>query len=175
MATVKTNPQSDVTKAHENFRQILGKFDQAMLITHSTESGLRGRPMAIAEIAPDGSIWFITGADTSKVDEALQYPNIMAVMQSTAKYLSVSGEAVVQRDRAHVQRLWKDSYKAWFQGGKDDPNIALIQLKPHEAEYWDNSGMSGLKFALQYAKAYVTGKEMRPGDENVDQHGKVHL
>lgn len=175
MATVKTNPKADETKAHEHFREILGKFDQAMLITHSTQSGLRGRPMAIAEIANDGSIWFITGADTSKVDEALQYPNIMAIMQSTAKYLSVSGEASIQRDRSHVQRLWKDSYKAWFQGGKDDPNIVLIQLTPHEAEYWDNSGLSGIKFALQYAKARVTGKEMKPGEESVDQHAKVQL
>jgi general stress protein 26 len=175
MATLKTDTKSDQTKAQEHFREILGKFDQAMLITHSTQTGLRGRPMAIAEIASDGSIWFITGADTSKVDEAMQYPNIMAVMQSTAKYLSVSGEASIERDRAHVHRLWKDAYKVWFQGGKDDPNIVLIQLKPHEAEYWDNSGMSGLKFALQYAKAYVTGKELKPGDESVDQHAKVRM
>lgn len=175
MAIAKTNPTSDETKAYENFREILSKFDRAMLITHSTQSGLRGRPMSIAEIANDGSIWFITGADSSKVDEALQHPNIMAVMQSTAKYLSVSGEASLQRDREHVQRLWKDSYKAWFQGGKDDPNIVLIRLEPREAEYWDSSGWSGLRFALQYAKSYVTGKEMRPGDETVDQHAKVQM
>lgn len=175
MATVKTNTQSEQAKAYQNFREILSKFDQAMLITHSTESGLRGRPMAIAEITGDGSIWFITAADSSKVDEAMQYPNIMAVMQSAAKYLSVSGSASIQRDRAHVQRVWKDAYKAWFKGGKDDPNIVLLQLQPHEAEYWDNSGMSGLKFALQYAKSYVTGQEMRPGDETLDQHAKVQM
>jgi general stress protein 26 len=173
MATVKTNPNSDASKAQANFREILRDFNQAMLVTHSTQSGLRGRPMTIAEIADDGSIWFITGADSSKVDETLQDPNIMAVMQSTAKYLSVSGQATVQRDRAHVERLWKDAYKVWFRGGKDDPNIVLIQLKPSEAEYWDSSGLTGLKFALQYAKAYVSGQEIR--NESVDQHAKVQL
>jgi general stress protein 26 len=174
MATYQPNSSADATKARENFREILGKFDQAMLVTHATGTGLRARPMAIADVAEDGSIWFITGEDTSKVDEAKQDPHIMAVMQSTAKYLSVSGEAIVQRDRAHIDRLWKDSYKAWFSGGKNDPKIVLIQLKPHAAEYWDNSGISGLKFALEYAKARVTGKEMRE-DAGVDQHAKVNL
>ncbi|HET8936424.1 MAG TPA: pyridoxamine 5'-phosphate oxidase family protein [Polyangiales bacterium] len=174
MATANKNPISDAKKAQENFREILGKFDQAMLVTHSSQSGLRARPMAIAEITEDGSVWFITGVDSTKVNEALQDPNIMAVMQSSAKYLSVTGQAVLHRDRAHIERLWKEPYKAWFSGGKDDPTIALIQLKPSEAEYWDNSGMSGLKFALQYAKAYVTGKEMQSTDD-VNQHAKVQL
>lgn len=174
MATANKNPTSDAKKAQENFREILGKFDQAMLVTHSSQSGLRARPMTIAEISEDGSIWFITGVDSSKVSEALQDPTIMAVMQSSAKYLSVSGQATLHRDRAHIERLWKEAYKAWFSGGKDDPSIGLIQLKPSEAEYWDNSGLSGLKFALQYAKAYVTGQELR-GGEDVDQHAKVRL
>jgi general stress protein 26 len=174
MATANKNPISDAKKAQENFREILGKFDQAMLVTHSSHSGLHARPMAIAEITEDGSIWFITGVDTTKVNEALQDPNIIAVMQSSAKYLSVSGQAVLHRDRAHIQRLWKEAYKAWFSGGKDDPSIALIQLKPGEAEYWDNSGLSGLKFALQFAKAYVTGKEMQETGD-VNQHAKVQL
>ena len=174
MATVNKDPIADAKKAQENFREILGKFDQAMLVTHSSQIGLRSRPMAIAEITEDGSIWFITGVDSTKVNEALQDPNIMAVMQSSAKYLSVTGQAVLHRDRAHIERLWKEPYKAWFSGGKNDPSIALIQLKPSEAEYWDNSGLSGLKFALQYAKAYVTGKELH-GTDDVNQHAKVQL
>lgn len=56
------------------------------------------------------------------------------------------------------------------------PSATLLgNIRPHEAEYWDNSGLSGLKFALQYAKSYVTGKEMRPGDETVDQHAQVKM
>jgi general stress protein 26 len=173
MANINTDPK-DSAKAQQHFLEILRKFDQAMLVTQSTTGEFHARPMAIADFADDGSIWFISGEDTSKVTELKQDSKILAVMQSTAKYLSVSGRAEVQRDRAHVQRLWKDAYKAWFTG-KDDPNIVLIQLRPSEAEYWDNSGIKGLKFALQYAAARVTGTEMRGEAQGVDQHAKVRM
>lgn len=165
---------NDTQKAQQHFREILRKFDQAMFVTQAGDGTLRARPMAIAECADDGHIWFITGEDTAKVDELKRDSRLLAVMQSTGKYLSLSGRGELSRDRAHIERLWKDAYKAWF-SGKDDPSIVLVQLRPEEAEYWDNSGTKGLKFALQYAAARVTGKELRGEAQDVDQHAKVRL
>lgn len=166
--------QNDTQKAQERFAEILRKFDQAMFVTRAADGGFHARPMAIAECADDGSIWFISGEETSKIGELERDSSLLAVMQSTGSYLSVSGRGELQRDRAHVERLWKDSFRAWF-SGKDDPNIVLVQLRPEQAEYWDNSGMKGLKFALRYAAARVTGKELRAEDLGVDQHAKLRL
>ena len=79
------------------------------------------------------------------------------------------------RDRDHVRRLWKDAYKVYFKG-EDDPNIVLLRFTPEAAEYWDNSGFEGLKFALRFAKAYVTGSELQDEQrDDVKAHAKVAL
>ena len=61
----------------------------------------------------------------------------------------------------------------WFDG-PEDPQIRLLVLRAENAEYWDNSGVSGVKFLLKAAAAYVSGKEMRdPNDPKI--HAKVSL
>jgi general stress protein 26 len=172
MANAKTTHD----KAEQHFFEILKEFDQAMLVTHGSTAGLHARPMAIAGTEEDGSIWFITGGETSKVYELEKDSTILAVMQKASKTLSIGGHAELARDRAKIHALWKETFRAWFEG-KDDPNIVLIRLIPGEAEYWDNSGLQGLKFALKFAAAYVSGKTLRNdgGGEDVDAHAKVRL
>ena len=164
----------NAAKAEQKFFELLKQFDDAVLVTHSARTGsLHGRPMAVAETSEDGSIWFITGADTPKVDELGKDAHLIAVMQKDRQFLSVSGRGELHRDRARIHKVWKEAYRAWF-SGKDDPNIVLIRLNPTDAEYWDNKGFSSLKFALRFATAYISGKPMRdPNDVNV--HAKVPL
>lgn len=172
MANEQTNTGD---KAEQHFLEILKGFDQAMLVTHGAAIGLHGRPMTIADTDRDGSIWFITGEDTAKVYELEKDTAMLAVMQSAAKSLSVGGRAELRRDRAKIEAVWKETFRAWFKG-KDDPNIVLIRLNPIEAEYWDNSGLQGMKFALKFAKAVVSGKPLSHGDEgDIDAHAKVRL
>ncbi len=163
------------SQAEQNFRELLSKFHHAMLVTHSDHAGiaLHARPMAIAETGADGSLWFITGADTPKINDIHEHDQVLAVMQNDKQWLSVCGKAELERDREHIHQVWRESFRAWFQG-KDDPNIVLIHLRPSEAEYWDSSGVKGVKLALQYAAAYVTGKELR-GPQSSDIHAKVTL
>ena len=179
IATISRMAQSAETsgsqKAHDNFFELLSKFDNAMLVTQSGPAGsLHARPMAIAETGTDGSLWFITGADTLKIDEIQAHEQVLAVLQNQKQWLSISGRAELDRDRAHVQKVWTESFRVWFDG-PDDPNIVLIHLRPSEAEYWDLSGVKkGLKFALQYANAYVSGKPLR-GPQDPDTHAKIQM
>jgi general stress protein 26 len=169
-----TQTTSDNQKAQQNFSEILRKFDNAMLVTHSSNGAtLHARPMAVAETSPDGSVWFITGSNTPKVDEIKADSQVVATFQEGKRYLSVSGRAVISRDRAHIERVWKESFGAWFEG-KDDPNIVLLGINPDQAEYWDNAGLQGIKLAVKAAGAYLTGKELK-GAEDVNIHGKVQL
>lgn len=172
MATVQTTQQ----QAEQHFREVLKDFDQAMLVTHSDEIGMHARPMSIASKEDDGSVWFITGEDTPKVAELHRDRLILAVMQTGVKSLSITGRAELIRDREKIHALWKETFRAWFDG-KDDPNIVLIRLNPEQAEYWDNSGLKGMKFALKLAAAYVSGKTLRheADQEDVDAHAKVRL
>ncbi|HEX5660792.1 MAG TPA: pyridoxamine 5'-phosphate oxidase family protein [Polyangiales bacterium] len=165
----------DPQKAEQHFRELLKKFDTAMLVTHTSPSGpTHARPMAVAETDADGSIWFISRADAPKIDEISQDRDILAVFAEPRQYLSVSGRAELSKDRARIKKVWKESFKTWFDKGADDPNIVLIRLNPSEAEYWDNTGAQGLRFALKYAKAYVTGETLK-GPGEVEAHAKVQL
>ena len=90
-------------------------------------------------------------------------------MQSSTKFVSVSGKASPVNDRARVARLWKVEWKVWFPGGQDDPEIVFLRVDGATGEYWDNSGTSGLKYFIEAGKALIGGT--RP---DVDRDSKVH-
>lgn len=157
----------------KQFREILDKFDTAMLVTSASGGELRARPMFIADKKDSGELWFMTAMDTEKVDEILQDAHAAVTMQSSSRYLAISGQATVIRDQQLIDKLWKPIMRAWFRD-KSDPSVALIRFLPDQAEYWDESGMRGIKYMLKAAKAAVTGGNMDPDDLD-EQHGRVHL
>ena len=53
--------------------------------------------------------------------------------------------------------------KAWFPKGLDDPELALLKVTVEKAEYWD-SPSSAVVHLVGLAKALVTGKHYRPGE-----------
>lgn len=145
-----------------------------MLVTRTAEGQLRARPMALAEVQSDGTLWFLTDRNSAKVDELAKDWHVGVTMQSKTKFVSLSGKASPVDDRERVSRLWKVEWKVWFPGGKDDPNLVLLRVDGEAGEYWDNSGTSGLKYLIEAGKALLTGS--RPnveGDPKV--HGKVSL
>jgi general stress protein 26 len=95
-------------------------------------------------------------------------------MQSKTKFVSISGIASLFEDREKVAKLWKEPWKVWFPGGKDDPKLLLLCVRGRMGEYWDNSGVSGIKYLFQAGKAYFTGTRPDVADDP-KIHGKVNL
>lgn len=153
---------------------LLSDFSTAMLVTHQGTSGLHARPMAIAELEDSCVIWFITAKESGKVHEIEDDTNVSVICQKDhSTYLSVYGSATLEQDRTHIERVWKEPFKVWFPSGKDDPNIALIRVDPHHAEYWDNSGFHKIQYLLKAAGACLTGTQ--PKIEEGQEHGRVQL
>lgn len=157
-----------VKKLHD----LLESFDTAMLVTRATSGELRSRPMAIARIDRGDDLWFFTDVHSGKIDEVHTEPHVNVSLQNGSQYLSLSGKASVIHDRVMIEELWQESYKVWFPGGKDDPNIALLRVATTEGEYWDNAGAQGLKYLFEAGKAYLSGQ--RP-EIDEDIHRKVDL
>ena len=61
------------------------------------------------------------------------------------------------RDRALIERLWKPAWKVWFPQGRDDPSITLLKFDAEQGEYWDDSGLHGLKYLFDAATAMAAG------------------
>ncbi len=162
------------TERDDKLRELLEDFDTAMLVTRSASGELRSRPMAVADVEADGILWFLTQRDSGKMEEIARDSHVNVVMQSSMKFVSISGTLTPVDDPAKVAELWNEAWKVWFPGGKDDPALVLLKVQGDKGEYWDNSGMSGIRYLIKAGKAYLSGT--RPdmeGDPKI--HGKVEL
>jgi general stress protein 26 len=163
-----------MARAEDKFRELIDDFDAAMLVTRTPAGELRSRPMAVADVDKNGTLWFLTQSNSGKMDEIASDDHVNVVMQSKLKFVSISGKVLPVKDRAKVAALWSESWKTWFPGGKDDPKLMLLKVDGEVGEYWDNSGSSGIKYLIEAGKAYLSGT--RPdveGDPKI--HGKVAL
>ena len=160
----------------QHFFELLREFDVATVITRdrSTEGGLHGRPMAIADVGSDGRLWFVTAVDSPKVLEIRDDSRAMVSLQNSRQFVSINGHFELVSDRAKVDELWKESYRVWFEG-QHDPELVLLRFTPFDAEFWDNAGARGIKYAFDAAKAYLKGQKMDPSEFDPEAHARLQL
>lgn len=156
----------------KEFLDLLKNFDAAMLVTERDDE-LRSRPMAIAEATEDGRLWFVTSVDSAKMDEITEHPQVNVTMQADRKFLSVSGTTRATRDPDKIDELWSDALGVWFEEGRNDPELILLEVVPTYAEYWDRSGFEAARFMFEAAKSAVTGDTL--DEEDAGAHGKVRF
>jgi general stress protein 26 len=172
-STMKPAVPESSEDARHHFFELLEKFDTTMLVTHSGDGSLHGRPLSIASKEKDGTLWFLTSHQSGKVDEIAADARALVAMQSSNRFVVAHGIAEVLQDRAKVDELWTEAQRVWFRG-KDDPDIALVRFSPVEAEFWDNAGAQGVKFVLAAAKAVLEGEPLADRAD-AKAHGKVSL
>ena len=167
-------------KAEHHFVEMLREFETATVITRTrTQAGelpgeLHGRPMAIADLSDDGTLWFITDVDSTKVLEIRDDSRAMISLQSARQFVTINGHFQLVADPARVGRIWKESYRVWF-NGKGDPELVLLRFTPFDAEYWDGSGAHGVKQAFDAAKAYLKGQKLDPAEYDPEAHARIQL
>ena len=153
--------------------EVISHFQVAMLTTHAEDGELRGRPMLVASLEGDGELVLCTRMDMGKVDEIESDPRCAVLMQGKTRWASLTGHARIVRDRARIEALWREAWRAWFPGGRDDPQLALVVVKPSTGEYWDESGSRPLRFLVEAAESLLRREPMAPPEP--EQHGKVDL
>lgn len=149
---------------HEKLIELINSFDNAMLVTKTDSGSLNARPMAVAEATTDGKLWFVTERASGKIADLMLDREVAVTMQSSGKFVTLSGQCRVIDDRAKVEELWRETWKIWFPGGKSDPSIVLLKIEPTHGEYWDNQGFSGLKYLFNAGKAYLQGERAEVSD-----------
>ncbi|MEQ8208755.1 MAG: pyridoxamine 5'-phosphate oxidase family protein [Lacipirellulaceae bacterium] len=156
----------------ENFHSLLKKFDQGMLVTRSADGQIRSRPMQIAGCDADSDLWFVTTKETGKVTDIDNDSHVCVALRDGRTFLSLSGKARVVTDQTKLDELWSEAWRVWFPDGKEDPNLVLIHIDATEGEYWDQSGLKGLKYLFKAGKAYLAGQRPELDEES---HSKVQL
>jgi general stress protein 26 len=139
---------------------IESKFWKALASDRTMMLGLAGtedghtRPMTgQLDGEGHGPIWFFTATDNALVQQ-LGNASERAVATFVAKdhdlFAAVQGTLQVDTDRAVVERLWNRFVAAWYEGGKDDPKLALLRLDADRGEVWLNGSslVAGVKMLM---------------------------
>lgn len=135
----------------------------ALVTSVNSEGQLVSRPLAMQQREFDGTLWFFTQDPSPKTEQVAANDQVNVALQVDDGWVSVAGTASVSRNQVMIDELWNRHAEAWFEGGKDDPSVALLRVKADTAEYWTiESGK--LVSAIKYAKAIVTGDRPDIGD-----------
>lgn len=67
-------------------------------------------------------------------------------------FAAIKGRLVPETDSATLDRLWDASVAAWYEKGREDPEVALVRFDTDKADVWDASGGSLLKAAFHRIK-----------------------
>jgi len=166
-------PGTEAERAH--VRQALEEFSTVMLLTGGMGKDLRtalARPMSIAHREEDGSLWFITGHESERTEDARASGLGHITCQSSTRFVSLSGRVEASRAPADIDTAWSKMAEAWFPKGKSDPRVAVLKFHPEVAELWDMSGAKGLRYLLETGKALITGE---PPKASEGQHERVRM
>lgn len=133
----------------------------AMMATQAEDGSIDARPMAVQDkpgFEESGTMWFLTRASSEKVGEIEKDRHVTLTFAEPkdSKYVTLKGRGTVTRDRAKVHELWNAMYKAWFPGGEEDPEIAVLRVDVSEADFWEASSSKIVVYA-KYLAAAVTG------------------
>jgi general stress protein 26 len=138
----------------------------AMLCTFTADGAMDARPMGTQGISEDGTIWYFSAKDSTVNQQIVANPAVQVIYMVPGKseYLSLEGTASVSRDQAKIDELWSGFAKAWFHGGKDDPNLTLITVTLNGGHYWDTKNGKMVSLA-KIAIGAITGKTIDGGVE----------
>jgi general stress protein 26 len=156
-------------EALEKARKLMSDLDVCMLTTKSIVGNLHSRPMSTNGcLEADGSIWFFTTDDSLKVLEVENSPrvNVSFASKEDGAYLSLSGTALISKDRTRMKQLWKPILKAWFPEGVEQANLALLKVDCDKIEFWDAPG-NFISHAVGLSKALLSGTTYEPGEHGV--------
>lgn len=137
----------------------------AMLAITTADGHIHSRPMTTQDAVFDGNLWFFTSRNAPFRQDVEASPEVnLAYSQPNGNsYVSVCGTAAFVEDHLKAEELWHPSLKAWFPDGVSDPNLILLKVEVHSAQYWD-SPSSGVAHMIALAKAAFTGERSDVGN-----------
>ena len=108
----------------------------------------------------DGNIWFLTAKGTGMAAAAAAgaATRYIVCSDSESVYAAIEGSLSESNDRQKLDEVWSVMASAWYEEGKEDPDLVLVRMKPAAAEVWLGPE-SGVKFLFSMAKAKITGEE----------------
>lgn len=144
---------------------VLDKARIGLLTTVDAEKHLVSRPLALIDRPFDGDVWFFVAKDSHKVHDIETTPEVNVAVDTSKGWLSISGTASLTQDSAKIDELWNTGAEAWFDQGRDDPQVSLLRVEAHTIESWTSTEPKAITL-FKYAKAAATGGHPKNVGEN---------
>jgi general stress protein 26 len=120
------------------------------------------QPMTVHFEGRFGPMWFFAGKDDALYN--LVGSGARSIMSYTAPghdlYASIHGSIVQDNDRKVIDHFWSPTVAAWYKGGKDDPNLALLRVEPETAKIWLADAGIGTMVKALFKGAKATADDM---------------
>lgn len=160
-------------KKLDDLYALIDGIETAMLTTRNRDGQLVSRAMQTQRRTSGADLWFMTNAESEKFEELALDPhvNVSYYRDRTREWVSVSGRAILSKDRDLIDSLYKPDWKAWLgdtgdgkrDGGPHDPRIALILVEADSVAYSKNNRSMPLAL-FQVAKGMITGEPPKVAD-----------
>jgi general stress protein 26 len=160
-------------KKLDDLYKLVDGIEVAMLTTRRADGQLISRPMQTQRRTTGTDLWFMTNIESEKFEDLARDPhvNLSYYKDRTREWVSVSGHAVLTRDRDLIDALYKPDWKAWLDdagdgrrdGGPHDPRIALILVEADNVVY-SKSGRSTPLVLFRAVKSMITGEPPKVAD-----------
>lgn len=153
---------------HEPIRQLFDILDD----THAVMTGLDQTGHSMQPMAPQvdkdrRGIWFFTKRDSEMgaaiASHVSSRARICVISPDHDYHACISGAMSEETDRSLIDQFWSPAVSAWFEHGKEDPNLTLLRFDAYEADIWASSG-SAIRFGWEIAKANLTSEEPDVGE-----------
>ena len=97
-----------------------------------------------------GPLWFFTSQDSELVEAGGGAATAVFISKGHDLFARIEGKLVEDTRPEMIEKLWNPFVAAWYEDGKDDPDIALMRLDLESAEIWENASslMAGIKAML---------------------------
>ena len=159
-------------EARKKIKEMAEDIGMCMFCTELSVRPIPTRPMSLAEVDDSGNLWFISSQKSNKNFEIKHDNEVQLIFakNSDAHFLSVFGTATIYTDKAHIEQVWTPIAKAWFEEGKDDPEVTVIKVEPKDAYYWDTKYGKMISM-IKWAAGAITGNM----DNDADVEGRLNV
>lgn len=149
--------------APEAVSAILSAGRTAAVTTRAADGALHSRPLAVLDDEFDGVLRFFTRDPSAKTADVAARPEVNVAIGDGKGWLSLAGTASVSHDPALLDAYWNAWADAYFDGGRDDPSAAVLEVRVAALEYWDLR-KPAVAQAFEVLKGVVTRSEPDLGE-----------
>lgn len=149
----------------------LNELRFVLLATRDASGRLESRPMTLQQTDFDSTLWFFASQSSAFVAELHDQPtvNVSCMDARDRFFVSISGRATVIVDSQRARDLWSVVNEAWFPGGPDDPDLALLRVDVENAEIWQSESNRMVEF-IKIVRAAASGTS----PANVGRHTVIN-